>query len=133
MGLSLTERVRAGLGTFDEWKRDRDADIARAGANIQVLSVILDSPFNRLKPRNMSYGEFYELHYGVDPRFHGARLPGPKGSGGWSGKRLGMPRYDLATRVWKGMPEGTKGVVGTAGLASGAQPNELDDEAARWF
>jgi hypothetical protein len=36
MGLSLTERVRAGAGTFAEWKRDRDADMARAGADIQA-------------------------------------------------------------------------------------------------
>jgi hypothetical protein len=36
MGSSLTGRVRGGMGSFAEWKRDRDADIARAGAQIQA-------------------------------------------------------------------------------------------------
>nr|QQZ51336.1 hypothetical protein JKL49_09915 [Phenylobacterium glaciei] len=50
----------------------------------------IESPFNVLKPRNISRGDFYELHFQVDPQFYGARLPKFEPTGGWRGNDLGL-------------------------------------------
>ena len=85
-----------------------------------------DSIFNVLKPSNISQGDFYELHYKVDPHFHGAAIK--RGSRGWSGKALGLKdkRYGLLERLWHGSPaplNAAAGVVGGGGLAE----HENDD------
>jgi len=36
---------------------------------------LLNSPYNVLKPGKISRERFYELHYMVDPDFHGAAFP----------------------------------------------------------
>jgi hypothetical protein len=51
-----------------------------------------DSPFNVLKPRKISRGRFYELHYTVDPDFHGTAFPRCIG-GSWRGGQLGLKKY----------------------------------------
>lgn len=62
---------------------------------------VIESPFNVQKPRGMTKGEFFELHYGVDPSYGGGRR---RGGGGWKGKELGWEKYDLAGRLWHGSP-----------------------------
>jgi hypothetical protein len=81
-----------------------------------------DSVFNVLKPEGISRGDFYELHYKVDPRFKGAKvIPGE----GWSGKRLGLEEYEPVGRLWHGSPPPLKARVGGLGAAAG---NGLHDE-----
>ena len=72
----------------------------------------IESPFNVLKPRNISQGDHYELHYHVDPDFHGARLPKSERPGGWRGRQLGLAKYDELDRVWYGAPAPLKAAVG---------------------
>jgi hypothetical protein len=73
---------------------------------VQIPDWIMNSPLNVSKPRGMSQGDFYEYHYGVDPRFYGARLPRDLNGGkGWSGKRLGAERYSGPGRVWARTPQ----------------------------
>jgi hypothetical protein len=75
---------------------------------------LMDSPLNVSKPRGMSQGDFYEYHYGVDPRFYGAKLPSELNGGkGWSGKRLGLDRtrglegaWARTPQIWKDYPAG---------------------------
>src|SRR4051812_32809794 len=59
-----------------------------------------------VKPSGMTRGDFYQLHYGVDPEMYTARLPrargGPKS---WSGKALGQKRYGPINRYAFGTPE----------------------------
>ncbi len=64
----------------------------------------IESQFNVLKPKNISRGEMYELHHGVDDRFHYARMPHRLGGSGWSGTRLELERYGPAERLWRGSP-----------------------------
>ncbi len=73
-----------------------------------------DGVFNVLKPEGISRGDFYELHYEVDPRFHGTGVRGE----GWSGKGLGLKRYGPAGRVWHGSPPPLKARI--SGLGAGA-------------
>lgn len=74
---------------------------------------ILDSPFNVLKPPGMTQGDFYELHYKVDPEAKGFRLRG----GGWSGKKVGLAKYGLPQRIWQGTPNATKRAIAGGGIA----------------
>jgi len=68
-------------------------------------SWLSDSPLNVSVPRGMSRGDFYEYHYQVDPKAYGFRLPKDLNGGkGWSGKQLGLTRYNVPQRVWYGMP-----------------------------
>lgn len=90
---------------------------------------ISDSPLNVVKPEGISRGEFYEQHYGVDPRFYGAKLRADRGGGSWSGKRLGLQKYDDPSRIWHGTSGPLKmtvggGLVGAAGLADWALDRE---------
>jgi len=59
-----------------------------------------DGVFNVLKPEGISRGDFYELHYRVDPRFHGTGVRGEP----WSGNALGLERHGLVGRIWHGSP-----------------------------
>ncbi|THD62420.1 hypothetical protein [Phenylobacterium sp.] len=73
--------------------------------DVTISDWIMNSPLNVSKPRGMSQGDFYEYHFGVDPRFYGARLPqGLNGGKGWSGKRLGLERYSGPQQVWVRTP-----------------------------
>jgi len=78
-----------------------------------------ESPLNRLQPRGIDTGQMYELHYQVDPNFYGARLSDRGRGQGWSGRRLGLQKYDTAGQTWHGIPGLTKGVATGAALDFG--------------
>lgn len=86
-----------------------------------------DGVFNVLKPKGISRGDLYELHYQVDPQFYGTRvIPGE----GWSGKRLGLKRYGELGRLWHGSPPPLKARVGGLGASAGAAIYLSDDQEA---
>jgi hypothetical protein len=96
---------------------------------VPIPDWIMDSPLNVSKPRGMSQGDFYEYHYGVDPRFYGARLPrNLNGGRGWSGNRLGLERYSGLGRVWRRTPSAWKDYA--AGVASGDAARLLPQDTA---
>ena len=96
---------------------------------VPIPDWIMDSPLNVSKPRGMSQGDFYEYHYGVDPRFYGARLPRDLNGGkGWSGNRLGLDRFDGPERIWKRMPSAWKDYY--TGVASGDVVRQLPQDTA---
>ena len=74
-----------------------------------------DGPFNKLAPPGISRGDFYELHYQVDPRFHGTGVRGES----WSGKNLGLTKHRPLGRLWHGSPAPLKARVGGLGAAAG--------------
>jgi hypothetical protein len=74
---------------------------------------IVDHPMLRLKPPNMSKGQFFEHHYRVDPKYHGGKI---SGGGGWSGAKLGWKKYGPIGRTWHGTPGQIKATVGAGGL-----------------
>jgi hypothetical protein len=84
-------------------------------------SVISDSPLNVLKPNGISRGEFYELHYKVDPYVFGTRFPNSVG-GAWQGRSLGLQKYGGLGQAWYGSPTALKVTVGgvTAAGAGGS-------------
>jgi hypothetical protein len=88
-----------------------------------------DSVFNVLKPDGVSRGDFYELHYKVDPKYHGGRVV--RGEG-WSGKKLGLEEYGLAGRLWHGSPPPLKARVGGLGAGAGAAMNSPGEQEADW-
>jgi hypothetical protein len=71
---------------------------------------VIDSPLNVRKPSGISVGDFYELHYKVDPSYGGSALPwrSTVGGGRWKGGQLGMQKYDKAGRLWHGSPTALK-------------------------
>ncbi|MCX7805519.1 MAG: hypothetical protein N3A38_10070 [Planctomycetota bacterium] len=73
---------------------------------------IKDSPLNVLKPSGISVGRFYELHYQVDPAFHGARFPRKIG-GIWAGSAIGLQKYSFMATIWHGTSISLKIAVGT--------------------
>jgi hypothetical protein len=83
-----------------------------------------ESRFNVLKPRDISRGRFYELHYKVDYKFHGTRLPKRVGGGSWSGKSIGLTKYGGWEKLWHGSPTEFKLTLGATiaggGTAAGA-------------
>lgn len=83
-----------------------------------------DSVFNVLKPGGISRGDFYELHYKVDPSYKGGSVKGEK----WNGEALGLNRYGLAGRIWHGSPPPLKARVGGLGAGAGAIMYSPDDE-----
>jgi hypothetical protein len=91
-------------------------------------SAYSESVFNVLKPKGMTRGDFYELHYHVDPLFNHARLPARLGGGSWRGKDLGFEKYGLPGRIWYGSPAPLKARVGGLTAATGGliydYPNE---------
>jgi len=92
----------------------------RTGRDWGIPEEIVDSRFNVLNPRDISIGRFYELHYRVDPYFHGTRFPKAIG-GSWRGSQLGLERYSGLQRMWLSLPGDLKGAAasGTTG-GSGA-------------
>lgn len=89
----------------------------------------IDSVFNVLKPEGISRGDFYELHYKVDPRFHGnGVIPGEP----WRGGALGLNRYGPAGRIWHGSPPPLKARVGGLGASAGTAMYGQEDEEVRW-
>lgn len=76
----------------------------------------LDGPFNKLIPPGISRGDMYELHYEVDPLFHGTSVRGER----WSGKDLGLNRHGLAGQLWYGSPAPLKARVIGLGAAAGS-------------
>ncbi|WP_310540501.1 hypothetical protein, partial [Phenylobacterium sp.] len=93
---------------------------------------ISDSSFNVLKPSGMSRGDFYELHYKVDPDFRNANLPRREGGGRWTGSRLGLKKNGGLGRAWHGAPGSLKAVSGVGGLqAGGLIYDQLDEENPR--
>jgi RHS repeat-associated protein len=82
---------------------------------------IIDSPFNVLRPANISIGRFYELHYAVDPSFYRAGFPRAIG-GQWVGGQLGLEKYGTWGRWWYGTSASLKlsgGAVAAGGTAAG--------------
>lgn len=100
------------------------------GANIPDW--IMESRFNVTKPRGMSQGDFYENHFGTDPRMYGARLPrAVNGGKGWSGKRLGLERYSGLKQVWQRTPDAWKDLAWATGLDGALGLAQSDPEARR--
>jgi hypothetical protein len=90
-----------------------------SGRPMPLPKAISDSPFNVLKPRGISRGDMYELHFKVDPKFNAARLP-PRLGKAWNGKVLGLQKYGPIGRIVHGAPTALKQtVVGAAGGADG--------------
>lgn len=87
-----------------------------------------DGPFNKLSPPDISRGDFYELHYAVDPRYGGGRLL----KEGWSGKKLGLRKYGPAGRLWHGSPGPLKARVGGLTAAAGGGMHDLGEEDRTW-
>lgn len=95
-------------------------------------SWFIESPVNVLKPRNMTWGDFHELHYRADPDFHYAHLPGFKRTGGWTGSKLGLEKYQDLDRVWYGAPAPLKAAVGGGAVGgSGLAYDYFDGESPR--
>ena len=90
----------------------------RTGRDWNIPRSIIDSRFNVLRPSDISIGRFYELHYRVDPFFHGTRFPKAIG-GTWRGGQLGLERYSGLQKLWYSTPGPTKVGVGV-GLGTGA-------------
>lgn len=101
-----------------------------AGRRLKLPEVFSESEFNVLKPPGMTRGDFYKLHYEVDPYFHGTGLPGRES---WSGKRLGLKKHDRLGRIWHGSPAPLKArVIGlTAGAGAVTHDLSHDQEDAR--
>ena len=91
--------------------------IPRAIAGRPLPRAISDSPFNVLRVPGMSRGDFYQLHFQVDPHFHGTELP----SGArWSGKDLGFEKFGPLGQIWFGPPLALKAAVATTAGGAGA-------------
>lgn len=88
----------------------------------------MDGPFNKLVPPEISIGDMYERHYGVDPQFHGTRAGGER----WSGRDLGLKRYGPLGQVWYGSPAPLKARVGGLGMAAGTGFYDTEDGEAGW-
>jgi hypothetical protein len=87
-----------------------------------------DSVFNVLKPEGMSRGDFYELHYKVDPSYNGGTVKGER----WNGAELGLKKYGLAGRLWHGSPPPLKARVGGLGGGTGGAMYVPDEGEAEW-
>lgn len=90
----------------------RDTKLSGGGSVPRSYS---DGPFNKLAPPGISRGDFYELHYQVDPRFHGTGVKGES----WSGRNLGLAKHGPIGRLWHGSPAPLKARVGGLGATAG--------------
>lgn len=96
--------------------------------NRKLPTQITDLPILRLKPEGINNGDFYKLHFQVDPSSKGGRISAEHGGGGWNGKKLGWQRYDRAGRMWYGAPRRVKTIaLGAAGTAAGGIFGQTDD------
>jgi hypothetical protein len=93
----------------------------------QLPTWLSDSAFNVLKPNNMHKGDFYELHYRVDPDFKGTKIF--RGRPGWSGAALGLKdkQYGLLGRLWHGSPAPLNAAVGVTGAVELARHDDDGD------
>ena len=82
---------------------------------INLPSSFIESRFNVLSPKGISRGDFYELHYKVDPNFKGTRLL----DGIWQGSDLGLQKYGQFGRLWYGSPTPLKFAVGSGTVGVG--------------
>ena len=81
---------------------------------------IQENSFNILKPKGISKGRFYELHYRVDPHFKGAGLPKSVG-GSWKPSNFGLTKYGQVGRVWHACPTKLKlAIPTTTAISAGA-------------
>jgi hypothetical protein len=90
------------------------------GRKYSLPNWMVDNPLNVLKPKGISRGDFYELHYQVDPDFFNANFPKAIG-GSWTGSSLGLKKYTGIERVWHASPTPLKVTVGgtvTAGAGA---------------
>ena len=99
---------------------------------IGLPSSYSDSVFNVLKPKGITRGDMYELHFEVDPSFNHARLPARVGGGSWNGRALGLEKYGLAGRLWHGSPAPLKARVGGLGASVGGVVHDVTDEEDSW-
>ena len=90
-----------------------------------VPRTIVESPLTRVRPRGLTNGEFFPLHYGVDKYYYGGKVPAELGGGGWSGKRLDWDKYDAIDRYWYGTPAPLKAAAGAGVLGAGAVADSL--------
>ena len=91
-----------------------------------------ESEFNVLKPEGITRGDFYELHYKVDPSFSHTGMPRGFDMKSWQGEALGLNKYGLPGRIWHGSPAPLKarvgGVVVSAGGLLYADPDDKDSQ-----
>ena len=86
----------------------------------RLPETIRESRYNVLKPEGITKGDFYELHYAVDKRFHGTGVARDFPGESWSGKQLGLTKAPFGVRHWKGTPTPTKTKAGgTVGVVGG--------------
>lgn len=95
-----------------------------------VPSSISDSPFFLLKPKGITTGDMYELHYNVDPWYKGGSISAEFGGGRWSGSELGWEKYDGLGRVWYGAPLPLKAAAGGGVVGAGALVDQFDGDGA---
>jgi hypothetical protein len=76
-----------------------------------VVQSISESRFSVLKPKGMSRGDFYRLHYEVDPDYWGGKAGKEFGGVRWSGKKLGWQKHGLLGQVVNGSPPPLKAAV----------------------
>ncbi len=86
--------------------------VPRNRLGVQLPEWFSESRFNVLKP-NISRGEFFELHFRVDPAFKGTGF-GPKRAWSWSGSKLSLEKYGQLGRLWYGSPTSLKLTIGSA-------------------
>jgi hypothetical protein len=90
-------------------------------------SLYSESRFNVLKPNGINRGSFYELHYRVDPKFHGTAFPESVG-GTWKGAKLGLQKEGFLGRMWFGSPRPLKWAVGGASAAGAGIASWMESE-----
>jgi hypothetical protein len=72
-----------------------------------------------LSPNGITRGDMYELHYKVDPQYHGSKIGAAHGGGSWSGADLGLEKYGPMGQLWYGSPAPLKGIASAAGTVGG--------------
>jgi hypothetical protein len=90
---------------------------------------IIDSPFNILKPTNISQGDFYGLHSQVDPYFHGTRIGVKDGGGSWSMKKAQLEKHGLLGNLWYGSPAPLNAAAGGLGIAGLSNFDDSEDDS----
>lgn len=109
------------------WGRNRPLPSWLGGGKLPP--VILESPFNVLKPSGLTFGEMYELHCRVDPAYSGGKIPAEFGGGRWRAEDLGWEPYGKLGRVWYGAPAPLKAAIGTPlVVGAGAAVDYFDGE-----
>jgi hypothetical protein len=100
--------------------------------DLPVPKVVVESPFNVVKPRGVERGQLYRRHYGLDDRYYGGPVSAEYGGGGWSGRKLGWTRYGPVERFWYGTPSATKAVVLGPTAAFDALGRSVPDDEDTW-